>query len=39
MATLTEGCQLIVYNYKKLEKKMRYREEKIYREKGEAKDT
>ena len=35
MTTIKEECQLIFYYYKKL----RYREEKIYREKGEAKET
>ena len=38
MTTIIEECQLIFYNYKKLEK-LRYREEKIKREKRRATDT
>ena len=34
MATITEGCQLIVYNYKKLEKNEIQRGENIEREGG-----
>ena len=33
-ATITEGCQLIVYNYKKLEKNEIQRGENIEREGG-----
>ena len=34
MTTITEGCQLIVYNYKKLEKNEIQRGENIEREGG-----
>ena len=34
MATITEGCQLIIYNYKKLEKNEIQRGENIEREGG-----